>query len=90
MFVGLDSAMDLNDVRFRVLDQYHVSAHTSKNSLNAGYCKVVPKNVASIQKNRLDKLHRVIVASGDKIMDNSGYVHTERFWGRFGDPSDIK
>ena len=71
--------MDLNDVRFR-----------GPWPIYAGCCKVVPNNVPSIQKNRRDKSHRVIVASGDKIMDNSGYVHMERFLGQFGNPSDTK
>ena len=60
-----------------VLDQYHVSADTSKNCLDAGYCKVIPNNMASIQKNRRDKSHRIIVASDDHILDNPGYVHKE-------------
>ena len=60
-----------------VLDQYHVSADTSKNCLDAGYRKVIPNNVVSIQKNRPDKSHCVIVASDDHILDNSGYVHKE-------------
>ena len=49
-----------------VLDSYHVSADTSKCFLDAGHCNVVPNNVASIQKNRLDKSHRVIVPHSTK------------------------
>ena len=71
-----------------VLDQYHVSADTSKNWLDVGYCKVIPNNVASIQKNRRHKSHRVIVASDDHILDNSGYVHKEWFLGQFGNRHD--
>ena len=71
-----------------VLDPYHVSADTSKNFLNAGYCKVIPSNVASIKKNWHDTSHCVIVASDDYILDNSGYLHTEWFLGQFGNRPD--
>ena len=71
-----------------VLDQYHVSADTSKNWLDVGYCKVIPNNVASIQKNWRHKSHRVIVVSDDHILDNSGYVHKEWFLGQFGNRQD--
>ena len=48
-----------------VLDQYHV-ADTSKCFLDARHCNVVPNNVASIQKNRRDKSHHVIVPHSTK------------------------
>ena len=56
-----------------LLDPCHVSVDTSKSFLDAAYCKVIPNNMASIQKNRRDKSHRVIVASNDHILDNSGH-----------------
>ena len=56
-----------------LLDPYHVSVDTSKSFLDTANCKVIPNNIASIQKNRRDKSHRVITTSNDHILDNSGH-----------------
>ena len=49
-----------------VIDPYYVSADTSKCLMDEGHCNVVPNKEASIQKNRRDRSHLVIVPYSTK------------------------
>ena len=62
-----------------ILDQYHV-ADTSKCFLDARHCNVVPNNVASIQKNRHDKSHHVIVPHSTKYWTIHAMFTQNDFW----------
>ena len=77
------SAIDLNDVRFRGPWPVSRISLYKKEFLAWGYC-------TWHQYKRIRAIHRIIVASDNHILDNSGYVHMEWFFGQFGNQPDTK